>query len=295
MNTLIDSFINFLAFERGLSVNTRRAYQSDLLDFNRFIESRGYTSASEITRSDIHLYLDRLRQGNFSFASLARRLVVIRVFFAYLRAEGLLDHNVVEIMRLPQVIRSLPKMLDPASVQQLLDAVTGDDPLAVRDRAVLELLYASGLRISELAALSLEDIDLENGFLKCTGKGNRQRVVPFGREAGTWLKHYLEKSRPALAGKKETPCLFLSRRGTRLSRQALWRRVKRHVTTAGVEAGASPHTLRHSFASHLLANGAQLRVIQEMLGHVDIATTQIYTHVDGDKLIEMHRRFHPRS
>lgn len=295
MNTLIEAFLDALAFERGLSKNTRCAYRTDLADFNRFLMRRGRRDIQALNRTDILDYLDHLRRARLAFATLARRLVAIRVFLAYLQGESLIERNVADVMRLPRLWRPLPRTLDVDAVWRLLDAVEGDEALAVRDRAVLELFYASGLRVSELAGLRLQDLDLASGFLRCKGKGNRQRIVPVGAQALDWIRRYLMEVRPEQVRDPAETALFVSRRGGPMSRQALWRRVKHYAACSGAPRDVSPHTLRHSFASHLLANGAPLRVIQEMLGHVDIATTQVYTHVDAARLLNVHRQFHPRA
>jgi integrase/recombinase XerD len=228
-------------------------------------------------------------------ATLARRLVTLKVFFGWLQAEGLLDGNVAAALASPQRWQNLPGTLTPGAVEQLLAAASGEGLYACRDRAWLELLYACGLRVSELADLRMEDLHLDEGFIRCTGKGNRQRVVPLGSAAAAAVRRYLAEARPLLARDRGDEHLFLSRRGRRLSRQMLWRLVGHYARAAGVRDHVHPHLLRHCFASHLLANGAQLRAIQEMLGHADIATTQIYTHVDAGRLLTVHRRYHPRA
>jgi integrase/recombinase XerD len=293
MRALIDQFLETVVLERGLSPRTADAYRSDLEFFNDFCAGRGLRAPSAVRREDIVDFLMREKDRGLRPASLARRLVTVKVFFRYLEQERLLDGNVTDTMDSPRLWKLLPETLTPREVDRLLAAPDPAAPLGIRDKAILELFYATGLRVSELADLTLDSIHLEEGFLRCVGKGRKERVVPFGRSAGEWVARYLRQVRPRLD--PGSPILFLTRRKTPFSRQALWRLIKRRAVEAGIDKCVSPHTLRHSFASHLLANGAPLRVIQEMLGHADIATTQIYTHVDRDRLAAVHHQFHPRA
>jgi integrase/recombinase XerD len=225
----------------------------------------------------------------------SRRLVAVKVFFRYLQSEGLVDRNVAEAMDTPKLWKVLPGVLSVKEVSALLASPAGDSPRAWRDRALLELMYATGLRVSEAAHLKVDDLHFDEGFLRCTGKGNKVRVVPFGETARRAVREYLERGRPELANPRTGRELFLTHRGRGFDRQSLWRLIKAHTRRAAIQKRVSPHTLRHSFASHLLANGAPLRVIQELLGHADIATTQIYTHVDQNRLRSVHAQFHPRA
>jgi integrase/recombinase XerD len=222
-------------------------------------------------------------------------LVALRVFFAFLQREGLLDRNVVEAMDSPKLWKVLPNVLSMKEVERLLEAPAGNDRISIRDKAMLELFYASGLRVSEVAELKLEDIHFDSGYLRCMGKGSKVRVVPFGEKSREKLVRYLNEARPAFAKEKADPQIFLTYRGRKFSRKGIWKLIKAYAKRAGIEKNVSPHTLRHSFASHLLANGAPLRVIQEMLGHADIATTQVYTHVDQGRLRAIHAQYHPRA
>ena len=227
--------------------------------------------------------------------SIARRLVAIKVFFRFLVQENLLEKDVTAVMESPRLWKILPGTLSVKEVDALLNGVFGDDPLAVRDRAMMELLYASGLRVSELVGLTLEELHLDSDYLRCTGKGNKMRVVPVGGKAKDAIEKYLAEARPKLVKDPAVRQVFLTRRGTALSRKTVWKEIVLFARRAGITKKVSPHTLRHSFATHLLANGAPLRMIQEMLGHADIATTQIYTHVDQNRLKSVHQQFHPRA
>jgi integrase/recombinase XerD len=295
MNAEVVQFLDHLAYARGLAANTRAAYGADLAAFFRFLGQQGLVSAHGAERRHIVEFLDAERQRGLAAATLARRLVTLKVFFGWLQAEGVLDRNAAEALLAPKTWRNLPDTLTPAAVEQLLAAAAGEGRFACRDRALLELLYACGLRVSEAADLRIEDLHLDEGFIRCTGKGDRQRVVPLGSAAVAAIRRYLAEARPALAGDRNDEHLFLSRFGRRLSRQMVWRLVGRYGRAAMTRGAVHPHVLRHCFASHLLANGAQLRAIQEMLGHADIATTQIYTHVDAGRLLGVHRRYHPRA
>ena len=295
MNGEVAQFLDHLAYARGLAANTRAAYGTDLAAFFRFLGGQGVAAARRVERRHLVEFLAAEKGRGLATATLARRLVTLKVFFGWLQAEGLLDGNVAAALASPQRWQNLPGTLTPGAVAQLLGAASGESPYACRDRAWLELLYACGLRVSELADLRLEDLHLDEGFIRCTGKGNRQRVVPLGSAAAAAIRCYLAEARPLLARDRGDEHLFLSRRGRRLSRQMLWTLVGRYARAAGVRDHVHPHLLRHCFASHLLANGAQLRAIQEMLGHADIATTQIYTHVDAGRLLTVHRRYHPRA
>ena len=295
MNTEVDQFLDHLAYARGLSANTRAAYGTDLAAFFRFAGKKGVTSARDVERHHIVDFLAAEHERGLAPATLARRLVTLKVFFGWLLAEGVLAQNVTEAVSAPKTWQKLPTTLTPAAVEQFIAAADGEDRFARRDRALLELLYACGLRVSEAADLRLEDLHLDEGFIRCTGKGGKQRVVPLGSAAEAALRLYLAEARPALAGEGNDEHLFLSRFGKRLSRQMIWRLVGRYGRAAMVSGPVHPHVMRHCFASHLLANGAQLRAIQEMLGHSDIGTTQIYTHVDAGRLLGVHRRYHPRA
>jgi integrase/recombinase XerD len=295
LNALVDQFLSSITLERGLSENTRLSYLADLASFATSLEKRGIHSFNEVDRRQVLDYLTSEKERGLAVNSLSRRLVAIKVFFRYLQQEGLLDRNVTEVMDSPKLWKILPSVLSVREVERLLAAPLGDTRLALRDTALLELMYATGLRVSEAAGLTLEDVHFDQGYLRCLGKGSKVRLVPFGDKAREKLKTYLAQSRPQFLKNPAERHVFLTYRGRAFSRKGIWKLVGRYAALAGISKEVHPHTLRHSFASHLLANGAPLRVIQEMLGHADIATTQVYTHVDQGRLRAVHARFHPRA
>ena len=299
MQPLLDQFLGHLSLERGLAANTRAAYESDLQSFLAYLRARSVRSLNDVRRTDVLDFLHRHKRRGLSSRTLARRLAAVRAFFRYLHGEGLLAQNVTAIMDSPRLWRELPDTLSPADVERLL---TGGDspakassPLETRNRALLELLYASGLRVSELVGLTVDRVDAELGMIRCLGKGNKERLVPYGRCAAEAIDAYQTLSRPLMTRDPAQRALFLTARGGPMSRKTVWDMIRRRARRAGLTCRVTPHTLRHSFATHLLVNGADLRVIQELLGHADISTTQIYTHVDSGRLREVHRRFHPRA
>jgi len=288
-------FLDYVILERGLSERTREAYAADLLSFDTFLAKQDITSANDVSRDAIVDYLMAERDRGLSVNSISRRLVAIKVYFAFLQREGLLARNVTEVMESPRLWKVLPGMLSQREVDRLLAAPQGDSKYALRDRAMLELLYATGMRVSELCSLKQDDVHFDEGYVRCTGKGNKVRIVPFGDASRGTLQTYLAEAKPALEIRGPSRYVFLTYRGKPFSRKGLWLIVKGYARKASIDKTVSPHTLRHSFASHLLANGAPLRVIQEMLGHADIATTQIYTHIDQRRLKSVHHQFHPRA
>lgn len=295
MNALLESFLDHLSLERGLSINTRKAYADDIRQLLDELTAKGINSLSQVSRKQILDHLMAMKAAGRSTNSISRHLVAIKVFFRYLQQEGLLDRNVTDTMDSPKLWKILPDTLSEKEVELLLQAPDLRGALGVRDRALLELLYASGLRVSELSGLKLTDLHLDDGYIRCIGKGRKERVVPIGGESIRLIRRYLEEVRPLLCSNPHLHNVFVSRRGTPLCRQRLWQIIKEYTRRAGIMKNVTPHTLRHSFASHLLQNGAPLRVIQEMLGHADIATTQIYTHVHPERLKSIHQRFHPRA
>ena len=296
MQALVERFLDYVAVERGLSENTRQAYAADLQSFTTWLQNRGVTSLNAVKREQVLDYLMDEKARALKTTSLSRRLVAIKVFFRFLQQENLLTTNVTEAMDSPQLWKILPDTLSYKEVERLLAAPQAKRKLYLRDRALLETFYASGLRVSEIASLRVEDVHFDAGYVRCIGKGNKERVVPIGESARAAIRVYLEALRPQLAERQpDVTALFLTRASRGLSRKTLWLMIKKYAHVAGITKTISPHTLRHSFASHLLANGAPLRVIQEMLGHADIATTQIYTHVDPARLKAIHEKFHPRA
>lgn len=295
MRRQVAQFLDHIAYERGLSANTRVAYETDLSGFVEFLEARcGAVSFAGVTREQVAAFLDEQRRIGMRAATRARRLIAIKSLFAFLHAEGLIPADVTEVMDAPAKGRVLPRTLSEAEVARLLGSIRGATARDVRDRCMLEVVYACGLRVSELIALRVADVRLEDGVVRCTGKGNKQRVIPLGDVAAQWVRRYLAEARSRFAsrGCAEEPCLFLTRLGAPFTRQGAFVMLEKRARTAGL--ALSPHVLRHCFASHLLAHGAQIRSIQEMLGHADISTTQIYTHVDDGAAVRTHALFHPR-
>lgn len=295
MQALLDQFLDYIALERGLSDNTRAAYSNDISSFIAYLRTKSVDSVNAVRRPHIMAYLMALKDQGLSTNSISRRLVAIKVFFRYLQQEGLLSQNVTESMDSPKLWKVLPGTLTYKEVERLLSAPDEKQRFALRDRALLETLYGTGLRVSELANLTTDDLHFDAGYVRCMGKGRKERVVPLGDSARRLLQQYMDELRPAMARERPTKHLFLNYRGQPMGRKGIWKLIKKHARTAGISRNVKPHTLRHSFASHLLANGAPLRVIQEMLGHADITTTQIYTHVDPARLKSVHAQYHPRS
>lgn len=293
----IERFGEHLLLERGLSKATWESYRNDVRQMLLYFAANGPEDLTAATRDDVLDFLENSREQGLETATLARRLVAVRTFFHFLYREKILSQDIAEIMDSPRLWRLAPEFLTIAEVDALLDVFRGRSPLEIRNKALLELLYASGLRVSELVGVRLDALDFQNCILKVHGKGDKERLVPFGRSALHSLQRYLEKSRPLLAkaGKGGSPLLFLSHNGRPLTRARVWMIVKDAAFQAGITKPVYPHVLRHSFATHLLANGADLRVIQELLGHSSISTTQIYTHFDSTALQNAHKKFHPRS
>ena len=294
----INFFVEHLTLERNLSANTTEAYRRDAEDAARFLEARKFSAWDEIDCGVLLDYMDDLRARGLSSTTAARRLISLKMLFRFLAAEGRIKSDCAELVDSPKLWKTLPDFLSESEVDRLLNAFSGrsDDPLEIRNRAIMELLYSSGLRVSEAANLPLNAIDFESELLRVTGKGNKTRIVPVGAPALRMLKRYLESARGMLQqDHAPSPKLFLSKNGRPLDRERIWQVVKLAALEAGIGKNIHPHTLRHSFASHLLSHGADLRVIQEMLGHADIATTEIYTHVDRKRLLMVHRQFHPRK
>ncbi len=295
MIALVEQFLDHVSFECGLSPMTRAAYGNDLAAFSRYLQAHGVHSPRGVTRKILLEFLESERDRGLAVNSIARRLVAIKVFFRFLVQENLLEKDVTAVMESPRLWKVLPGTLSVREVEALLAIVGEGSPLAVRDRAMLELMYATGLRVSELTELKVEDLHFDSSYLRCTGKGNKTRVAPVGGKARQAVETYLREVRPKYAKERMVPQVFLTFRGDKFSRKSVWKLIRTHARHAGITKKVSPHTLRHSFATHLLANGAPLRMIQEMLGHADIATTQIYTHVDPNRLKSVHQQFHPRA
>jgi integrase/recombinase XerD len=293
----VDAFGVFIELEKGHSRHTVEGYQRDICQCARFLaDKRGISQWAAVTGEDIAAWLHSLDAGEYCPASLARKLSAVKHLARFLCAEKIVRDDFTELLSAPKLIRHLPQSLSPEEVDALLEAPSRHSAQGLRDRAFLELMYSSGLRVSELTALSLQDLDFDEGFLRVqAGKRGKDRLVPVGSRALTAVQAYLHDGRPALVRSRTGSALFLSNRGSALSRKTVWHWIKQYAERAGIAKPVKPHLLRHSFATHLLANGADLRAIQEMLGHVDIGTTQIYTRVDRQHLIEAHARFHPRQ
>ncbi len=299
MDANIDQFLNYLTVEKGLSENTLSAYAQDLKKFSSFLNQNTGNplpvNIAQITQNEVLTFLAHLRAKALSDASIARMLSSLRTFFKFLTFEGKLNHDPLAQIDTPKKAQRLPKVLHFSEVEALLNLRKGQKPDALRDDVMLELLYATGLRVSELITLPLEALNLEAGYLIARGKGNKERIVPMGECAKKKLLTYIASVRPRLLKNQTDNTLFLSRLGKKMSRQAFWKKLKVYARQAGIQKEISPHMLRHSFASHMLEGGADLRALQMMLGHADISTTQIYTHVARERLKEIHKTAHPRG
>ena len=296
MLSQIDSFILYLATERGLSENYQLSTHNSLETFAKWLESqRGITEVPQIELGHITDYLAERKKNGLAASSLRLIIIAIKIFFRFLVARNHLPADISDALLSPKIEKYLPETLNEPEVKNLLESIATSKPLGKRDRAILELLYASGLRISELVNSRLENLNLEDGFIRVTGKGNKTRVVPVGKSALAAIENYLTIERPELVKPKTSSEIFLSIRGGKLTTQRVWQIIKKRAEEAGLDTNVYPHLMRHSFATHLLSNGADLRVIQELLGHADISTTQIYTHVDQKRLKNIHKQFHPRG
>jgi integrase/recombinase XerD len=294
MEGVISAFLNYLRVERGLSQNTTLAYGRDLRKFRAFAEGRG-SELAKLNRDDLVDFLASLYHTGLDSRSVARHLVSVRNFLRFCLAEGFIKEDPSLYVETPKFRMRLPNHLNVEEVNRLLAQPDITSPVGLRDRAMIELLYSAGLRVSELVNLRLNDLQMETGCIRCIGKGNKERLVPMGRTAVTAVKAYLNGSRQALAGKTASPYLFLNRFGARIGRIGFWKKLAAYGRQAGLRMKLKPHMLRHSFATHLLERGADLRSVQLMLGHADISTTQIYTHVVKDRLREVYRQHHPRA
>jgi integrase/recombinase XerD len=295
---LVLDFLSYLELERGLSRNTLNAYRTDLLQYGKFLGAHD-RDALAARPGDIAEFLAELATGNgrppCSASTIHRKAACLRSFYKHLRRDELIGDDPTAALSAPRRAKKLPQVLNYSEVQKLLASPRGDESTTTRDRALLEVMYACGLRASETIGLEPGDLDLRQGFLRARGKGSKERLVPLGRQAIAAISVYMRSGRPTLVGERHEPKLFVNFRGGPLTRQGLYKIVKRHARAAGLEGQMSPHTLRHSFATHLLAGGCDLRAVQEMLGHADIATTQMYTHLSGEQLKDVYFRSHPRA
>lgn len=292
---LIDEFLDHLKAEKGLASNTLEAYSRDLRKFSQLLLARQVERPTQITQTDVIEYMVSLQESGLSTRSVARHLVSVRVLLRFMMKEGHLENDPSANVESPKLWRKLPDVMSHDEVDKLLAQPAQDTVKGLRDAAMLELLYATGLRISELVGLRMEEFNLDLGFVRTQGKGKKERLVPTGRMAQAIMRRYFADSRPQLLKGKTSEYCFLSREGEPMTRQAFWKTIKKYAELAGIRKTISPHKLRHSFATHLIERGADLRAVQEMLGHSDIATTQIYTHVLGERLREVHDKYHPRS
>lgn len=298
-NTLVqclDYFLNYLSVEKGLSKNTLEAYSRDLLNYIGFlIDTENIIDPGDITQAKVLTYLGILKGKSLSPRSRARMLSSIRSFHRFLVKERYATHEPTALVESPRTVKPLPTLLSLNEVELLLDSPQGDSPIALRDRAMLEVIYATGMRVSELINLQLGDLKLDVGCLNAFGKGSKQRLIPLGEVALEILRKYLHYGRAKLLKDKRSEAVFLNTRGQAMSRQGFWKKLKEYALKAGIAKNIYPHMLRHSFATHLLENGADLRSVQMLLGHADISTTQIYTHVIQERLKQVHEQFHPRG
>lgn len=296
MDHLVDRFIRHLAVERGLSTNYQISVQQSLGHFAQWAEERSLVDVRAIRMADLASFLADRKAREVSPGTQRLNLIALRVFFRFLHRRALVDRDEADGLVAPKLGRHLPEVLRLEDIESVIESIDESRPLGLRDRAIIELFYSSGLRLSELTGLCVDQVNLEERMIRVTGKGAKTRLVPLGSRAREALLDYMERERPALSSGKAAAEVFLSRQGNRLTRQRVWQMLKERAEQAGLDpAVVHPHVLRHSFATHLLSNGADLRVIQEMLGHADIGTTQIYTHVDHGRLKEVHRKFHPRA
>jgi len=291
----IDLYLHHSIVEKGLSRNTIEAYARDLRRYSAFLEEHSDSASLAASPDKIIYYFKLLRTDKFSPRSLARNISALKGFYKFLLQEGVLEESPLRHLRTPRITPRLPEILTGEDIERIIAQIKNEKPPGPRDRAMLEVLYATGLRVSELVHLSVHDVDLEVGYLRTKGKGAKERIVPIGRAAIRALKDYLQGSRRLSAAKAEGQTLFLGRGGRGITRQGFWKLLRRYAAAAGIRKKITPHTLRHSFATHLLEGGADLRSVQSMLGHADIATTQIYTHVSRDHLKRLHQKYHPRE
>lgn len=295
MSFALQSFADHLSLERGLSARTVEAYRRDLERMAEYLAAKGVQRPGDVTATHLREFMYHLKDLGLQPSSIRRNVSAMRTYFAFLLGEGIVVSDPTDRVELPRAWRRLPGVLSREEVASILDAPDPADRLFWRDKALLEFAYASGVRVGELITVKVRDVDIQEGLAIVFGKGSRERIVPLGRAALQSLIVYLREIRPGLARNRAEGAVFLNARGTPLSRMGVWKILRRQVERAGVAKRVTPHTLRHSFATHLLEGGADLASVQEMLGHADIATTQIYTHVDREYLRDVHRRFHPRA
>ena len=295
MDELLGGFIEYIQVEKGLSPNTLDAYKRDMVKYLVYLKEKGITNIEQVDKDNLAVYIYHLHKNRESPATVARQIASLRGFFRFLCMERILLKDPTIHIETPKLPQKLPRVLSVEEVDLLLSGTEGVGAAALRDKAMLELLYAAGMRVSEMMDLDQIQVDTELAFVRCIGKGNKERIIPLGRKAVAAVVDYLEKGRPRLVKKRDTRALFLNYLGKRMTRQGFWKIIKKYAKKKGIRKEITPHTLRHSFATHLLSNGADLRSVQELLGHADVATTQIYTHLTNVKLKEIYSRTHPRA
>ncbi|MBU1853617.1 MAG: site-specific tyrosine recombinase XerD [Candidatus Omnitrophica bacterium] len=294
MHELIEEFLSYLSVERGFADNTLSSYKGDLVIFSKYLESSGIQSIQKVSRQIVTSFMLSEKDRGLSSNSISRELACLKSFFKFLVRENKVKEDITSVIESPKLWKRLPSTLNIQEVESLLKAPNLRELNGSRDKACLELMYATGMRVSELINVKMGDFNMELRFVKCFGKSSKERIVPFGKKAKEAIARYLSKSRPELLKKKVSNFLFLTRLGKPMSRQTFWKIIKKYARLAGIKKDIKPHSLRHSFATHILERGADLRIVQEMLGHADISTTQIYTHVSKDRLKSIHKKFHPR-
>jgi len=294
MDQLLTMFIDFLAIERGLAKNTLSAYRSDLKEFFDFIKEKNI-QIEELKKEEILAYIVNLKQKKRANSTISRQLAAIKAFFKFLQQEGIVIINPTSDLEGPKKQKRLPQVLSIDEIEKILEKPKNNNPLGIRDKAMLETLYGAGMRVSELINLDVNSINTDLGYVRCVGKGSKERIIPIGNQAILSLNAYLKGARNKLLKNPKEYALFLNQHGRRLTRQGFWKILKNYAQQAGIKKEITPHVLRHSFATHLLENGADLRSVQEMLGHVDVTTTQIYTHLNTNNIINIYKKSHPRA
>lgn len=295
LQRILDDYLHYLKAERGLSDNTVSSYGMDLQQFIGYLKEQEIDNLNDVDKQVIIDYLDYLMKKGKANSSIVRCVTSLRKFFQTMKQDGIIDENPMLTIETPKSEKHLPEVLSTEEVEMLLNAPDVTQTLGLRNRAILELMYATGLRVSEVVNLRLEDLHLDVGIIQTIGKGRKERIVPIGDEAITWINNYLRDARPELCKTRRSPFLFVNFHGERLTRQGVWKNLKNEVRKAGITKNVTPHTLRHSFATHILENGADLRIVQELLGHSDISTTQIYTHISKKRLSEIYDTTHPHA
>lgn len=293
MQELIESFLNYLSVERGLAKNTLNSYRHDLNFYQDYLKRHHLDSFSRASRQEIANFMLSQKDKGLSTNSIARRLTAIKSFYRFLVRERIMKADPTSLMETPKLWKKIPITLSIDEVRSLILQPNVKHKIGIRDRAILDTMYATGMRVSEVVGLKLDNVNLDIGFVRCVGKGNKERIIPVGKQARIAIKRYIDKSRPCLTKKNKSEFLFLNRFGSKISRQSLWKMIKKYARSARIKKQIRPHILRHSFATHLLERGADLRSVQEMLGHSDISTTQVYTHINKDRLKTVHKKYHP--